>query len=472
MSADSIATSVPEPIAMPRSAWASAAASLTPSPTIATTRPSRCSAATTRCLSCGQHVGEHVRRVDADLARRPPRAARALSPVSRYGVEAQRRAARAMAARESPHRVGDGRARPARRAVPADEDRACRRWPSAAEQLGRRRSSNRDGLADGDLGVLDRGPARPRPGLVAKPRTRGSSSRASRAPATTARASGCSLPASTAAAGRSAAVSARRPAATSTQAQPAGGDRAGLVEHDGVDPAGALEHLRALDEDAELGAAAGADQQRGRRGQAERAGAGDDEHGHRGGEAPSSTSWPVSSQATKVSEREDEDDGHEDRRRPGRRAAGRRPCRSGPARRGGHRGERRVGADPAGLDDEAAGGVERAAGDVVAGADVDGHGLAGDEAARRRPCGPRRTTPSVATFSPGRTTKWSPTTSSSTGTRSSLVTPVAGRSATATSLAPSSSSDAQRGACPRCWPGPRAKRPASRNVVTTAATSK
>ena len=42
-----------------------------------------------------------------------------------------------------------------------------------------------------------------------------------------------------------------------------GGDGAGLVEHDGVDPAGGLEDLRALDEDAELRAAAGADEQRG-----------------------------------------------------------------------------------------------------------------------------------------------------------------------------------------------------------------
>ena len=40
MSDASIAMSVPVPIARPRSAWARAGASLTPSPTIATTRPS------------------------------------------------------------------------------------------------------------------------------------------------------------------------------------------------------------------------------------------------------------------------------------------------------------------------------------------------------------------------------------------------------------------------------------------------
>ena len=59
-----------------------------------------------------------------------------------------------------------------------------------------------------------------------------------------------------------------------------GGDGAGLVEHDGVDPAGALEHFGSLDQDAELRAAPGAHQQRGGRGQSERARTGDDQHRH------------------------------------------------------------------------------------------------------------------------------------------------------------------------------------------------
>ena len=42
MSAVSMATSVPAPIAIPTSAWASAGASFTPSPTIATRRPASC----------------------------------------------------------------------------------------------------------------------------------------------------------------------------------------------------------------------------------------------------------------------------------------------------------------------------------------------------------------------------------------------------------------------------------------------
>ena len=61
----SIATSVPVPIASPRSAWASAGASLTPSPTIATTRPSACSRRTTSAFSDGQDLGDHL--VDPDL---------------------------------------------------------------------------------------------------------------------------------------------------------------------------------------------------------------------------------------------------------------------------------------------------------------------------------------------------------------------------------------------------------------------
>ena len=48
-----MATSVPVPTAMPRSAWARAGASLTPSPTTATTRPSRCRRRTTAAFSEG-----------------------------------------------------------------------------------------------------------------------------------------------------------------------------------------------------------------------------------------------------------------------------------------------------------------------------------------------------------------------------------------------------------------------------------
>ena len=84
--AASIATSVPVPMASPRSAWASAAASLTPSPTIATTRPSACSRLTHVDLVGRQHLGDHL--VDADLG--GDRRGRAvLSPVSSTGRQAE-----------------------------------------------------------------------------------------------------------------------------------------------------------------------------------------------------------------------------------------------------------------------------------------------------------------------------------------------------------------------------------------------
>ena len=162
------------------------------------------------------------------------------------------------------------------------------------------------------------------------------------------------------------------------QRHAAGGDGPGLVQHDGVDLAGRLEDLRALDEDAELRTAAGADEQRGGGGEAEGAGAGDDEDGDGGGE------------------------------RGGGRLAGAEPEPEGPDRQGdddgdehggdlvgepldgclavlgvGHEpgdlGQRGVGADTGGPHDEATAGVDGGAGDRVAGADLDRDGLAGEE---------------------------------------------------------------------------------------------
>ena len=57
--------------------------------------------------------------------------------------------------------------------------------------------------------------------------------------------------------------------------------RSRLVEHDRVDATGRLQHLRPLDQDAELRSAARADEQRGGRGEAERTRAGDDQDGDR-----------------------------------------------------------------------------------------------------------------------------------------------------------------------------------------------
>ena len=64
----------------------------------------------------------------------------------------------------------------------------------------------------------------------------------------------------------------------------AGGDGAGLVQHNGIDVVQILQRLGALDEYAELGGLAGADHDGHGRGQTQRAGAGDDQHGDGVGE--------------------------------------------------------------------------------------------------------------------------------------------------------------------------------------------
>jgi hypothetical protein len=79
---------------------------------------------------------------------------------------------------------------------------------------------------------------------------------------------------------------------------------------------------------------------------------------------------------------------------------------------------------------------------------------------------PEVTTPSVAIFSPGRTTNCSPTASPVTGIRTSIPS-----RSTATSLAPIDSK-AARAAPDRCLARLSRYRPASRNTVTAAATSR
>ncbi|MNC28021.1 hypothetical protein D3C75_762110 [compost metagenome] len=67
MSAASIATSVPVPMAMPMSAVAKAGASLMPSPTIATLRPSCWSLRTSSALPSGS-TSASTREIPACLA--------------------------------------------------------------------------------------------------------------------------------------------------------------------------------------------------------------------------------------------------------------------------------------------------------------------------------------------------------------------------------------------------------------------
>ena len=102
----------------------------------------------------------------------------------------------------------------------------------------------------------------------------------SAAPASTAAASGCSLPLLEPG-GECQHLVFREAGGRhhGDEARLALGQRAGLVDHDGVDLLHDLERLGALDQDARLGAAAGGHHDGDRRGEAERARAGDDQHG-------------------------------------------------------------------------------------------------------------------------------------------------------------------------------------------------
>ncbi len=160
-------------------------------------------------------------------------------------------------------------------------------------------------------------------------------------------------------------------------AQVAAGDGAGLVEGDGADGAGALEHVGPGDDDAHAGAASGADEQRGRGGQAERAGAGDDQHGDGGG-GREQDGLAREQPADEGEGGDDEHDRHEDARDPvGERLDGR-LAGLGLLDHAGHAGQLGVGAERGGADDEASVGVQGGADHGVAGGLVDGHRLAGD----------------------------------------------------------------------------------------------
>ena len=163
------------------------------------------------------------------------------------------------------------------------------------------------------------------------------------------------------------------------QRHAAGGDRAGLVEHDGVDPARRLEDLRTLDEDAELGAAPRADEQRRRGGESERARAGDDECRDGRGERRFGTAADEQPDGERR-EREPDDHRHEHRRHP----VGE-PLHLGLAGlrlldEPGHDRELGLGADPGRLHDETPARVDGRPDDAIAGTDLDRNRFAGEHA--------------------------------------------------------------------------------------------
>ena len=122
-------------------------------------------------------------------------------------------------------------------------------------------------------------PTTPLPDGESKSATGASSTLRSRAAARIAVAMGCSLPRSRLAASRSTSASASAPSGTiGGDGRVAHGQRAGLVDHQRVDLLQPLQRLGVADQDAGGGAAADADHDRHRRGQAQRAGAGDDQH--------------------------------------------------------------------------------------------------------------------------------------------------------------------------------------------------
>ena len=248
------------PDAMPRSACASAGASLTPSPTTATTSPAACR----RCTSASLPSGS----TSATTRSMPHLAA----------IEARSRPGRPSGAPAS------GRARAAPPPPPAAVGLTRSRDVQPRALACRRRDLDAvRAPADLDLDAVDhaRHP-HARPVCGTRPRREARRARP-RAAAATAGPRGARSPPRRRprSAGRRRGVAPFQRHAPSASSRPALGDGAGLVEDHRRDRPRLLEHLGALDQDAELGAAPRADHERRRRGEAERARARDDEHGDR-----------------------------------------------------------------------------------------------------------------------------------------------------------------------------------------------
>ena len=144
-----------------------------------------------------------------------------------------------------------------------------------------------------------------------------------------------------------------------TDRHPAGRDGAGLVQHDGVDTANGLEHLRSLDQHPELGAAAGADQDRCRRGQTQRTRAGDDQYRDRRGERGGHR-VPGHQPAGHGDRGDHQDGGNEHRRHPISQALNGGLTALRVDNHPGHLGKLGVGTNPAGAQQDSAVGIDRA----------------------------------------------------------------------------------------------------------------
>ena len=236
---------------MPRSAWASAAASLTPSPTIATDAGPRPAAAGRR-RPC--RPGSTSATTLARCRPRRPRARAARRVVAGEQHRAQARAPRSSATASATGRldgVGDDEhaARPRRPSRPRPAVRpsasaAGDRAPSAAAAAWPRLSEAAAGRPHHDGVAVDDARARRGRARLAKSVDAGQRPTPSRPPAAM-RPAERVLGGVLDRAGQPQRVVGRTPSAvtTSTQRHPAGGDGAGLVQHDRVDAAGRLQHL-------------------------------------------------------------------------------------------------------------------------------------------------------------------------------------------------------------------------------------
>src|SRR6266542_1794355 len=274
MSAASMATSVPVPMASPMSAWARAGASLMPSPTMPTRRPSPCSRRISSALRSGS-TSARTRRMPTWRA--TAAAVRALSPVIITTLRPSRRNA-ATAAAESSLTVSATPITPAARPSTATRI-AVLPSPARPAATGSRLAGSMPASAS-SRAVPTR---TSRPAMVARtplPVTEsnpvagaGDDRRGERVLAVDLRRGGQRQQLVLGETGGRADIGERRLA---------GGDRAGLVQHDGVEPMGGFEGFGRADEDARLRALSGTDHNGQRSGQAQGARAGDDEHGDRG----------------------------------------------------------------------------------------------------------------------------------------------------------------------------------------------
>ena len=213
----------------------------------------------------------------------------------------------------------------------------------------------------------------PKPGVALKSLASGTFRPRCVAARATAAASGCSEPRSAAATRRSSASGVVRasPAPAGRDVghrRPALGDRAGLVEHDRAHGVSGLERGAVADEHTVLGAFAGAYHDGRRGGQAQRARAGDDQHGDGVDEGVVHGGLRSGQQPHHERGRGDHHDGrHEPARDQVGEAGDRRPRALGLFDQAHDLRERRLGAHAGGAERERAGRVQRGADDLVAG---------------------------------------------------------------------------------------------------------